>query len=577
MKLGYFIIPFLFFIGCGSGGSSSTQSVSGECVEVDTLGAVRDAVVTDGSNQQAVYDAKSGKYCFSSEIVYPVSVRTIDSTYIDVDYDGNKTANDLLPKFTELKSYFNYVDLVTDMHARAVENNLSYYEHLDLNDSNTTVNVPNLVEVVNAYKNKIEDKYAVNLDTPGTGEKVLNFVAYDENLSGEVNIDTDMFSKFNDLLLFFNQDLNVSGIDDRVKYYSFYHSLELLDKKLVERVDTVHKPIITYLHPNNLPLSKNFLAIKTDIISKDIKMNNNEVYVASGLDGVFKLNDNLGVIGNVKVNNTFSNSYNLDVLNTSDNSYLLTADGGEGISLFNITGGSFINLNKIFWKYYDNKQAKDVPVTIDDSKGLKQVDELISVKTYVSPFENTMWLAFGSANKGLYLVDLKKIISKFDDNSSYPIIVSDTDNDANNNLLIAGDGGSVYSETFSSDGENLYATKTNIIERYDLSSILSVTSPSGTYTIQGNNAYNLQMITKNGVDELFVSTDEGVEMYDVLNNGDLSFVNKYTTEGAQTGYMPKMSFISDKNILLVTDGYKGLKAIKYDSAFNPMLCGADYF
>ena len=85
------------------------------------------------------------------------------------------------------------------------------------------------------------------------------------------------------------------------------------------------------------------------------------------------------------------------------------------------------------------------------------------------------------------------------------------------------------------------------------------------------------MITKNGIDELFVSTNNGVEVYDVLNNGDLNFVSEYTTEGAKSGYLPKMEYISDKNILLFTDGYYGIKAIKYDVSYKPMLCGIGYF
>ena len=265
----------------------------------------------------------------------------------------------------------------------------------------------------------------------------------------------------------------------------------------------------------------------------------------------------------------------MDIYNTKDKNYLFVADGGEGIDAFNILGGNFVYLNKIFWKYYDAKTKKDVFITIDDSKGLTQIDETISVKSYVSPLGETKWFSFGTRKSGLYLVDFNKIASNLESNNSYPIIVYDPTNDENNTLLIQGDGGSVYSQAFSSDGENIYATKNNIIERYDLSS-LPVTL-SGTYTIKGDDAYNLKMISHNGIDELFVSTNKGVELYDVLNNRDLNFISSYNTEGAQIGYLPKMSFISDKNILLFTDGYQGLKAIKYDSSFNPKLCGVGYF
>jgi WD40 repeat protein len=172
---------------------------------------------------------------------------------------------------------------------------------------------------------------------------------------------------------------------------------------------------------------------------------------------------------------------------------------------------------------------------------------------------------------------LKKILTKFA-NPTYPLIIYDTANDENNNLWIPGDSGTVYSEAFSSNGENLYATKANYIERYDISSVMQLYKPNAEiYRIKANNAYNLKMVTNNGIDELFVSTDRGVEVYDVLNNGDLNYISEYTTEGAQTGYQPKMEYISDKNMLLFTDGYKGLKVLKFDASYKPMLCGVGYF
>ena len=567
-------LVFIFFlIGCdiidNKKNKSNSDTNFNNCIRVSTLGNVVNAVVTDANNQKALYDENSSKYCFLNAITYPIKAQILSTTYIDVDYDNIKSANDIKPKATILKSYYPYIDLITDIHSRAVEDNLSYY-----NSTNSTIAF-SIDEVKLYYENRLNDEYNINLANPSINEQILNFVAYDYNLTNSLNIESQLFDSYNNLVIFFDNYLNIPSIDDEIKYYSFFHSLELLDKHLINRVDTIHRPQITYIHQNEKPLPQNFISQSTNIIAKDIKEDDNGIYIAGGVDGVLKLNTSLSIMNNKKVSDTFSNSYNLDILKTNTSTYLLVADGGEGLSVFDITGGNFIYKNKIFWKYYDEVQGKDKYITINDSKGMKQIDEITNVKSYISPFENKILVAFGTKNTGLYLIDFKKVIPSIESNNSYPMIVSNSDNDIYNNLLIAGDGGRVYSMAFSSDGENLYATKSNIIEKYNISS-LPLNSPS-SYSIKGNNAYNLKMITKNGIDELFVSTNKGIEVYDVLNNGDLNFISQYNTEGAESGYLPKMDFVEDKNILLVTDGYKGLKAIKFDSSYNPRLCGIGYF
>jgi len=605
----YLISVVLVFglVGCSigggkgkGGGDSTTKNVaptassdtsvnntsSLNCIQVYTLGNVANAVVTD-INQTAEYNDTLSKYCFKNTINYPIKVKVLSSSYIDVDYNNKKTANDIKPEFTTLESYYPYVDLITDMHAKAVDDNLSSYQNVDTNESNITI--ASIGDVIKFYESKIDNKYNVNLASPGQNEKILNFVAYDDNLKNPLNINSDLFDAYNNLVLFFSDKLNKASINDKVKYYSFFHSLELLDKKLIQRVDTIHRPNITYLHSSNLPVTKaSSFIYHNSLIAKDIKVDTDtntppyediRIFIASGSDGVIELNKNLEFIPghNKKVSQTFSNSYNLDVLDSNNKHYLLVADGGEGIDIFDTLGGQFDYLNKIFWKYYDESTDSNVSITIDDTAGMKQIDDVISLKSYISPLGKTIWLSFGTKNKGLYLVDFKKIIPALDTNLSYPMIILDSVYDTNNTLWIPGDKDTVYSEEFSSDGENLYATKKNIIERYDLSSLTVSSTPANSYNINGDNAYNLKMITTNGADELFVSTNKGVEVYDVLNNYDLDFKSEYNTSGANVGYLPKMSFISEKNILLFTDGYQGLKAIKYDESYNPKLCGIGYF
>lgn len=638
------LITALFLAGCGigsSGGGGGKESSPKEtvkqvennetnktiCISLYTLGNVLNAAVSDSSGKKAKYNLAKSQYCFKGGVKYPIVAKVLSDTYIDVDYNNKQTSNDIKPKFTQLKSYFNFIDLVTDMEARALDENLSSYKTAtskETNETNATpVKVPSKEEVLAYLEKSLMDRYDINLASVNLPskvisdedlkEKILNFVAYDYELSGKsLNFGTNLFDDYNNLSIFFDKYLKKATISEPVRYYSLYHSLELLDEKLINRVDTIHRPDITYLHPTNLPVTKaSSFIFHHSLIAKDIKVDteqnnppydNIRVYVASGKDGVVELSDKLEIVHSKKVDQTFSNSYNLDILNTNNlkNSsinnkhYLMVADGGEGISVFDILGGSFTYKDKIFWQYYDASKDKNVSITISTKKGMKQIDSVISLKSYVSPLGETVWCAFGTQNQGLFLTDCKKILPRFDalypvevkdgnttktvyKNLQYPMIIYNPANDENNTLWIAGDGGTVYAEEFSSDGENLYATKSNTIERYDLSSLLVISTPANSYNIQGKDAYNLKMITSNGADELFVSTDEGVEVYNVLNNYDLSFISKYTTAGASEGYLPKMSFVSEKNILLFTDGYQGLKAIKYDYSYKPKLCGVGYF
>ena len=80
----------------------------------------------------------------------------------------------------------------------------------------------------------------------------------------------------------------------------------------------------------------------------------------------------------------------------------------------------------------------------------------------------------------------------------------------------------------------------------------------------------------NNDNELFITTNSGVLIYDVGNAVDnLTYVSEYKSEGAQINYYPDIDSFED--YIFFTDGYKGVKVLKLDNSFHPMLCGVEYF
>jgi hypothetical protein len=86
-------------------------------------------------------------------------------------------------------------------------------------------------------------------------------------------------------------------------------------------------------------------------------------------------------------------------------------------------------------------------------------------------------------------------------------------------------------------------------------------------------AYNLKLFPNSN--ELLVSTNKGLYIYDITNDEDLTYISSYPTEGSKKDYYPKIEFADD--FIVYTDGDKGIKILKLDSSYNPMLCGAKYF
>lgn len=549
MKYIYYLFISIFFIACStSGGSSSsttdsntTTNTNTNSVRVFTLAPVVNALVTDDNSQVAVYDKNSTSYIFPQDIAYPVLVKVTSNTFIDIDYDGNKSAVDLKPSsyFTNnnLKSFCSEINFITNAYSG------------EYNDSSA----------ITEYKTDIQNRFNIDICNNSLDNeqnaKVL-FAAYNYVIEGNsISSLSDIDSYLTSIENFYDFYLASKDVN-KTKYFSFYNSLvklDELDSTLIQRADTLHKPIIS----NELRGEINITDYNNSINVFDISINDNDLFIASGHDELVLLSDSLAFLQNSSPLIT-SFGYSLYMQNFNNNNCLFLADGMSGLKSFSALVNNFTEDSNIstYFTVADNLEANITQ------------EAVININGYVSALENKRLLGISTKDKGFYLLNIKDIFTNCTLNKD----INESDF-----LILEGTGLSISSE-FRDDGTYLYSSmgsggisgyKIDVLDKDIISDSLK------TFTLENSaEAYNLKLI--NNDNELFVTTDRGVQIYDIGNSVDvLTFVSEYKTEGAQSNNYNKLDFYN--NYLFLTDGYKGLKVLKLDDSYNPMLCGVEYF
>jgi len=547
MKKYLFPAAFLLLAGCGNGGSTTvTYPPDYKIVEVFTVAPVRNALVKDANDQVAVFDENRSVYVFANPITFPVTVTPTSLTYVDVDYDGNKTANDLLPKFSTLKSFNRKINFITDL----------YYTGGYADDNYT----------VEQYKDLVKNRYAINLDNyPEDDEEYAKalFGAYNYYITNSsIKSLDDIDDSIDRVNVFFTTYLQNPAIDDPVKYYSMYDALVNLDKKLVTRADSLHKPTVKILRKE---LSGYLTNSSVDVF--DTVLYNGYIYTASGHEELAQFLDSSDKISYITKSDGDLMSFGRSLYNEiyDKRSCLFLNDSKEGVKTFDITGNR-LDYNSLIstYKYDGGKGDGDYNITNRTVQ---------SINGYISAQESKRILVITTLDKGFYLINIKDLFNECnltrELNATTDFLVSsEFDTDLKNRAI--------YSSAIRNDGAYMYVSSDDAVYGYDTSvlerdNIISSKKSMNIYNKE--KGYGLLLV--NNDNELFVSTDKGVQVYDVNNNNYISFISEYTTEGAQEGYYPKMDFYN--NYLFFTDGYKGIKVLKYDNSFQPMLCGAAYF
>jgi hypothetical protein len=523
--------------------STPPQNNNPVSVEVFTLAPVVNAVVTDASNQLATYDKTTHRYIFASSVTYPITARANSNTFIDIDYDNNLSAVDITPSNdmfqSGIKSFCKNINQLTNL----------YYSS-SYADNNVTTQ---------QFKQEISDAYNIDIcafsSTIQNNAKVsfatYNYITDDNNLSQISDISSEL-AKVND---FFNDELyRLSDDINKTKYYSAFDSMVKLDKKQINGADRGHKPNI----PSILRPSVNSVATNSNVDVFDIyTKTGSNVYVAAGQDEFAMLDSSLTTVVFSHTNVTSSFGSDLYHQNYNDKECLFLSNSNIALNAFLINDSNFTKQNDISY-YLDNNGSRH---NFSDLS-------YVSSNGYVSVGLSKRLLGISTADKGYYLINIKNNFT--DCNNTTPITINDLLINENNDTAISG--------VFRDDGTYLYVShkdkgitgyNTTILNANDIAS-----SKKDFNLTNSQEAYKLKLVKNDN--DLFVTTDKGVLIYDVGNAVDnLTFVSSYTTEGSQKNYYPDIDYYND--YIILTDGYKGVKIIKLDSNLQPHLCGAQYF
>ena len=565
VKLSFYIVIFLTSYGCSvedlkTDKSQNSKEVS-KCVELFTIAPVNEAIVTNANGSLATFEG-NGTYCFSDSIDLPLLAKATPETYVDVDYDNQKSATDIkamsLLEANGIKSFCsNVINLLT---------NVYYDNYKDKNVSQVD------------YKDLVKHNYNIDLCSKIANNSKyakVNFGIYNKTVDNskfitELSEAQDEISKVEN---FFS--LYLAGIDKKIEYYSAIDSLIKIDQSKAIRADTIHKPKnITVLNSKELQNGKNMIVNSSfDVFDTAILEQENTIYLAVGHDKFAAIAKDTfqtkAITGSkVSIEDFGSRIY---VQNYNGNKCGFLVNSNE-INIYNLISKS--NLSE-FDGYYNDKLEH-----------LKFGTKILNVNGYVSLGEKKRLLGVMTDDKGYYLINMENSFKSNCEPNEKKIQASVngvneditiTDIDETRDFLIVDGADSAYDAAFRDDGSYLYvAYGDKGIGGFDTQFLDKdyITNSKKSFSLNsGTKAYSLKLFDNDN--ELIVATDKGFEIYNVEDSNELSFVAAYSTEGAKADYIPQIEIY--ENYLFFTDGYKGLKVFRLDRSYEPMMCGLAYF
>ena len=541
MKYLHILLAGLIFFGCSDDPSNDKTPTqipnTNKEVEVFTTAPVVNAVVTDSAKQLAKYNPKTFKYEFTNNITFPITVKTNSDTFVDIDYDNKMTAVDIKPSVfaDSLKSFCNEVNLLT---------NLYYSKNYE--DANISIE---------QYKQDIKNRFDIDICSytidSEKNSKVLfgayNYVLNGNTLSYIEDIDSDV-AKIND---FFSKELTTIT-SNKTHYYSSYNSLIWLDKHKVIRADTLNRPDISGVLRYNVKIYNSIDNL--DVF--DIYINDNFVFSASGHDEFAYLKEDLSSPLFLGTGDIDSFGLNLYDFTYNSKECIFLSNKKDGILPIEVTSTTAQKLPKINQYIDENNATQNITN-----------DGVVYTNGFISISQNKRFLGISTLDKGFYLINIKDIFTNCQQTSDIN----------SSHLLIQDKTGTSISSEFRENGDYLYvANKQNGISGYDITTPTQadINSSKTTITLYNNEeAYNIKLFPNSN--ELIVTTNKGLQVYDVSSALNIKYISSYETEGSEDNYFPDIEFAND--FLVITDGTKGVKILRLDSSYTPELCGVEYF
>ncbi len=557
------ILLFLLFLFLACGDEDSN---SGMDVRVYSQGPVLRAVVKDARGQIALQkDLSQNIYHFDSNPIFPISATSnMKDTFIDADFDTLRSASDIIFNDT-LYSVTSLLSLQTTLLLESADINTTSYEY------NVTKYKNAITQYTHAFSISSNDfLYKTALESREINLAVLTDTLYiarqgsDFNASNIKILDENFTTIYN----FYNEYLATKEIGDAARYGAFYNTLNLLDAKKIQRSQQNIMPSIpAYLNKDyaenilNLPDSAMLSSVynsKSNLAYWAIKIDadKNIAYMAAGNDGM----DTIDISApkarlENQDNNIIGFATAIETMDRNDARCIFLADQENQLVIYGLwplSHADDVNASSLIGHYKNSAttgaKTFDVDFTASNANNL----ELLLVSNGIAGLE-------------IFNTDTFTCKDTIDLNSS-------------SRLNIAAIGSDTYSSVVASNQKIIYiADGANGLISVDISGsqpiILNTTALKNSEI-----AYNLHMVPNSN--ELYVSTDSGIQIYNTDNTGSIVYRGLYATEGSRAnvlGETLKVSLSENHKALFIADITAGVKVIDITDSTHPKLCGSAYF
>lgn len=562
MKTGLLLslLGALLFLGCDD------TSQTGLHVTLYSQAPVLRAVLKDAQGQIATQDDLSqNSYRFKRSPVFPIvaSSNSKDS-FIDMDFDGNRSASDIVFSDT-LYSVTPLISLTTT----------ALLEAADIDPVSLDYNVTKYKNATSQYAHAFslssdELLSKTPLESTNVNLAVLTDTIYDARMSSEFNAShPDTLDKqFNIIQNFYNEYLSTKELSDAAKYHASYNALKLLDeKKIVRALQNTMPTIPSYLNRDyvdniqNLPHS----ALLSSAYNQEsnlaywamkIDASNEVAYLAAGNDGFDAVDIRYAQARLENQQNDGSGfGTSIDYMDRDAARCIFLADQENQLVIYGL------------WPL-DHANDPNATSFIDHYRNTTTAGAKTFDVEYSSTNANNSELLFiSNGAAGLEIFDVSHFTCR------EAVDLNDT-----NRVNTTAIGSDTHASAVSSNQKIVYvADGANGLISVDISGaepqILKTTLLQNSEM-----AYNLHTVPNSN--ELYVSTDKGIQIYNTDNSGNIVFRGLYATEGSRAnvlGETLRVSLSDNHKALFIADITGGMKIIDISDSTNPELCGGAYF